>query len=127
MEQSTSTIRGDFGELRAETEIVDVTSSLPKPDPNWVYTDEHGHEHRYEDGYPTLVRVVDATHVDEYGEEWDEWHFECRECGEHVMPGTVGPSPFREFAPGRRSYYLNDEPISEDRFREIAEQYSQGG
>ena len=118
-----SMIAGDFGELRIETEMIDVTSSLPKPDPNWTYTDQHGHQHRYEDGYPTLMRVVDETYVDEFGDEVEDWHFECPQCGEHITPGMVGPSMFREFAPGRTAYYLNDEPITEERFREIAEQY----
>ncbi|GAA4626666.1 hypothetical protein GCM10023196_035810 [Actinoallomurus vinaceus] len=80
---STSIFTGDFGELRVETEMIDVTSSLPKPDPNWTYTDENGHEHRYEDGYPTLVRVVDDRYIDEFGDEMEEAHLECRQCGEH--------------------------------------------
>jgi hypothetical protein len=127
MTDSTNIITGDFGELRIETQMIDVTSSLPRPDKSWTYTDEHGHEHRYDDGYPTLVRVVDATRVDEDGEEWEESHLECRECGEHIAPRMTGPSRFREYAPGRIAAYLNGEPISKERYLEIVEQYSPGG
>lgn len=123
MSESTSAITGDFGELRWETEMIDVTSGLPKPDPNWTFTDLQGHEHRYDDGYPTLVRVVESTTVDEDGEEWDEWHFACRACGQHIEPGTTGPSRFREYAPGRTQAFLNGEPISKERFEELVEQY----
>lgn len=123
---STSIFTGDFGELRVETEMIDVTSGLPRPDENWTYTDQHGHEHRYDDGYPTLIQVVDETYwCPDCNDEHEKTHLECRECGEHINPGLRGPSMFREFIPGPRSYYLNDEPISEQRFREIAAQYEQ--
>jgi hypothetical protein len=114
---SEYTITGDFGELRVETEIIDVTSGLPQLNPHWTYTDEQGHEHRYEEGYPTLVRVVDARHRDEDGEYWEEAHLECRQCHEHITPGTMAPRP--EHVPGRRAAYLNGEPISEQRYEEL--------
>lgn len=125
MSESTSTFTGDFGELRIEIESIDVTSSLPKPDTRWTFTDANGHRHRYEDGaYPTLVRVVDETYwCPDCNEDHEVTHLGCRECGERIEPGMVGPSGFRESIPGLRSYYLNDEPISEERYREIVAQY----
>lgn len=51
--------------------------------------------------------------------EHTETHLECVICGEEIEPGTVAPSGFREFTPGPKSYYLNDEEITEERYREI--------
>lgn len=82
------------------TLTVDVDSETAVSDGNWPsdtwrHRDAAGHEHRRVDhGYPTLRRVIDRTepcdgacgdpdHVWEYG------HWECRECGEWVVPGTV--------------------------------------
>jgi len=48
-----------------------------------------------------------------------ESHLECPLCGETINPGMVDPPPYREVIPGRRSYYLNDEPITEERAREL--------
>jgi hypothetical protein len=111
------------GVLRAETERIEVTSNLPRPDQKWRYTDEQGHEHSWQDGYPTLRTVVDDVYWCEgCQDEHEETHLECSLCGETIEPGMVGPSPFREFIPGRTSYYLDDEPISEERFRELMEQ-----
>lgn len=117
-----------YGELRVETEMIDVTSGLPRPSKSWTYTDQQGHQHRYDDGYPTLVTVVERTYwCDECNDEHQDTHLACGLCGEEISPGVVGPSPFREFAPGRISAYLNDEPISRERYEEImAEIRSQG-
>jgi hypothetical protein len=116
----TPSIRGDFGELVTETEAIEVASSLPRPDRSWRYTDRESHEHYWQDGYPTLTRVVDETYwCADCGDEHTESHLECPLCGEHIEPGTVGPSTFREFMPGRTSYWLNGEPITPERAREI--------
>ncbi|MBO0883672.1 MAG: hypothetical protein J2P17_25720 [Mycobacterium sp.] len=121
---SEYTITADFGELRVETEIIDVSSGLPRSNPHWTYTDQQGHEHRYDNGYPTLARVVDATHRDEDGDEWEEWHYECPQCRERIEPGTIS-GMFTETVPGRQSYYLNDEPISKERFEKLMQQLKQ--
>lgn len=120
---NVTTLQGDFGELRVETEMIDVTSGLPRPDETWSYIDRQGHGHRYDNGYPTLVEVVDRTYwCADCNDEHQDTHLECRICGESIEPGMRGPSPFREFAPGRTAYYLNDEPISPERYQEIVEQ-----
>jgi hypothetical protein len=111
-----SGISGSFGELRIETDQIEVTSNPPKPDKNWRYTDQQGHEHYWQDGYPTLVTIVDKTYwCGECRDEHEEMHLECPICHEHITPGMVGPSGFREFVPGRTSYWLNGKPISEER------------
>lgn len=112
--------RGGFGELRVETDSIEVTSALPKPDKNWRYTDHQGHEHYWSDGYPTLAVVVDRVYwCGDCNDEHEDTHLECPICHEHITPGTVGPSGFREFVPGRTSYYLNNEPITEEHAKRL--------
>lgn len=123
------------GTLEIHTAEVEVTSGLPYANPAWTYTDTHGHAHHYEDGYPTLTRVVDARYWVPEPWEWDEprpnwgegegpgeWveedHLECPQCGEHITPGTTIDS-YRRFIRGPRSAYLNGEPISGERAEEL--------
>lgn len=119
-------------DLRAETEQIDVTSALPYPDERWRFTDAAGHEHRYErqaagDYYPTLrwfvtERYWRADCEDEHTE--GEWI--CPLCDEVITPGTAGPDMFRRYVPGRTTYYLGDEEISEARYRELEAQLRSG-
>ncbi|WP_304452888.1 hypothetical protein [Nocardiopsis sp. YSL2] len=102
------------GELRIERDFVDVTVAA-EPDPNWVYTDQHGHEHRYHPGegdhYPTLVTVMDEPYwCPDCEEEHQFDHLECRLCGEQISPGIRPGTPRK--VPGMWAAYLNDEPIS---------------
>jgi hypothetical protein len=108
----------ELGRLRIETEVIDVTTNLPTADKNWRYTDQHGHEHYWQDGYPTLRTVVDEVVFDDY-DDYDITHLECLICGEVIKPGLKPPSAFREYIPGRTSYYLDSEPISEEEALEI--------
>lgn len=74
------------------------------PDPNWVFVDSYGHEHRWEhadrrdlsrpEALPTLNRSY--VHIDCDGTcgNWDcdgyddpVWH--CILCGDEVTPGTI--------------------------------------
>jgi hypothetical protein len=113
---------GDFGTLRVETDMIDVTSNLPRPDKAWTYTDRAGHDHRWDHGYPTLVVVDEETYwCEDCGDEHTDSHYECPRCGEEIRPGLVGPSLHREYIPGRTEYLLNGEPISEDEARRIIE------
>jgi hypothetical protein len=109
-----STYRGPAGTLRFETARVDVTSSSPRPDQNWRYTDHQRHEHYWQDGYPTLVEVVDRTYwCPDCADEHTDTHLECPLCHEVIVPGLLPPPMWREFAPGRTSYYLDDVEITE--------------
>jgi hypothetical protein len=108
-------------ELRAETERIDVTSALPYADEKWTYTDRHGHQHRYDHGYPTLVWIVDETYwCDDCRDEHEEGHYQCPLCGEHIEPGMAGPDLYRRYIPGMTTYYLNDEEISEAEYQRLA-------
>ena len=74
-------------------------TSLNRPDTAWRFVDKAGHEHRWHaDGHPadsynpesrhtlpTLVNVEDAPGGDDYPAVS---HYECKQCGEHVRPGT---------------------------------------
>ena len=114
------TTSGPWGELTIEVEQIDVTSNLPTRDEKWTYTDQQGHEHYWRDGYPTLTWVIDETWYDEdLDEDVSDGHYECTVCGETVVPGLRGPDTFRRFVPGRRSYRLNDEPITEEQAKQI--------
>jgi hypothetical protein len=119
-----STIRGDFGELVIETEQIEITSNLPRPDHSWRYTDEQGHGHYWaDDSYPTLRRVNDRTYwCGDCCDDHTDSHWECPLCGETIEPGLTGPSGFREFMSGRTSYLLNGEPISKERAEQIMAQ-----
>ncbi len=103
------------GVLRMERDVIDVTSISPRPDPNWVYVDGHGHEHRMYDGvWSTLRRVVTSSYwCPDCGDEHEASHWACAVCGEPVQPGMVGPGLAREFVPGRARYWLDDVEIGE--------------
>jgi DNA-directed RNA polymerase subunit RPC12/RpoP len=110
-------------DLRVEVERLDVTSDSPYADESWTFTDQAGHQHRYDHGYPTLSWVVDETWwCEDCGDEHTEGHYECPLCGERIIPGTAGPDRVRRYAPGRTSYYLGDEEISPERYQELLAQ-----
>lgn len=104
--------------LEMWSDPIEVTSNSPRPDPKWSFTDEHGHTHTWESG--TWHRVQDDPDeppfwFDVDGEEHNApSHTECKLCGEHVHPGTRGPSAFREFIPGPLHCTLNGQPISRE-------------
>lgn len=122
-----SEVTGDFGTLRAEVDMIDVTSALPYADESWTYTDQQGHRHRYGKGYPTLTWIVDERYWDEgLGEEVEDGHWECPLCGEPITPGTQVDYSKR-YIPGMTHYYLNDEEISEADYQRVAAQITQRG
>jgi len=109
--------------LERAVDMVDVTSGLPRADKDWAYTDRQGHPHRWVEGgshYPSLIWVVDQTYwCEDCEEEHTDGHEECRYCGEHVTPGTVGPPGHREYIPGMTSYYLDGEPVTPEQYQAL--------
>jgi hypothetical protein len=107
------------GTLTKRAEPIDVTSDSDRgPNPDWSGTDGHGHRHHAERTtagvrYPTLLRVYDKDPP--WCEDCSEAHrvswWVCPACGETVHPGTLGPSPFRQFIPGPTSYGLGGNEI----------------
>jgi hypothetical protein len=118
-----TTVTGEFGTLRAEVEMIDVTSRGPRPDKAWRYTDAAGHQHFWRDGWPTLEWLVTERYwCEDCQDEHAEGEWICPLCEEVITPNMVGPSMFKERIPGLTSYYLNDEPISGQRYRELVAQ-----
>lgn len=105
---TTVTIDGEQvrGTLTVEQQSIEVPPTmLPQPDLNWRYTDERGHEHHYDNGYPTLETVVTGTWwCQDCHEEHAETALACRQCGEHITPGTKPPSPFPTYVQGPSSW-----------------------
>ncbi len=117
--------------LTAETERIETTSLGPRPDPSWSFTDTQGHDHHWDDGYPTLTWVQDQEDytVVEDGEleSYPGWgHYECSICGEEIRPAQRGPSPFRSFMPAATRYCLDGEPITEDEARALLSHENDG-
>ena len=94
------------GLLTIQHETVQIPPSmLPEPDPDWHHVDKAGHEHRYDDGYPTLEDVVVGTWwCLDCHEHHERTELRCRVCGEAIQPGTRPPSPFPTYIPGRSSW-----------------------
>lgn len=85
-----------------ERSMIEVTS-LHRPDMDWLFTDDAGHEHRWFHGkvpghtrgysprvaytLPTLIEVKDPSVYDEDGEEIPCSHYECKVCRETIEPG----------------------------------------
>jgi hypothetical protein len=124
-----STVRLPDGRvLEIEVDMIDVTSGLPQPDEGWTYTDHVGHPHRWDNGYPTLVLVIDETYwCTDCGDEHTDDHWECPLCGEEIKPGTRGPDLFRRYIPGLTSYSLDGEPITREQAMALAQQVIEEG
>lgn len=96
-------------EVNRTCDVIDVTSSLPQPDPRWSFVDRQGHVVTWKN----VAWVVAGTGFDEDGEERDTGEYRCPECGEVVRPATrVDSSP--RFIPGMRRTFVKvagDGPI----------------
>lgn len=118
-----STVTGAFGTLRMEQDLIPIDTNLPQPDKNWRHTDSHDHDHSWQEGpdhYPTLEWIVDDTWwCTDCEDDHQDGHWACRLCGEEVTPGQRPPPTWRQYLPGQKSYYLNDEPISETEAKQI--------
>jgi hypothetical protein len=101
-------------QMTVDIDQVDVTSPFPSPHHHWRFTDAEGHEHRWDHGYPTLTRVVDAEHWCDGNEgiarhdphmATDEAHYECAICGEVIEP-EMDPPYTPKTIPGHITYTL---------------------
>lgn len=92
------------------TEMVDISTGLPKPDHNWSYTDGAGHFHAYDqtkdalDRYPTLKIRIEEVPCGESDHDSDcdganIRHYHCRLCDEELNPGLI-PGPHYDVMPG---------------------------
>jgi hypothetical protein len=103
-----------------EVDAIEVTGFSMKPDPNWTYLDRAGHLHDH--SRALLITVQDNPddppfYFDEDGEEYNAPdHLECSICHEHIDPGLIPPSPYREFIQGMTRYYRDGEPITPEEY-----------
>lgn len=123
----TRTANGDVFDMQRE--MIDVTRAS-RPDPQWQVMDAHGHRHQwYTNGeparrydplatyeLPTLLTVFDGWRYDEDGERYAMEHYECRACGQRIVPGTTADSE-TVYIPGLASYRINGESVSPDEFK----------
>lgn len=97
----------------------------PRADPAWRFTDAAGHEHRWHGrepsaSLPTLVLVEDEP-TEHYpdGDPIPASHYECLQCREVIVPGTVvDTSPF--YVPARpedHGYYVNGQRVTLAEFK----------
>jgi hypothetical protein len=86
------------------------------PDKKWRYTDKAGHEHRYEDGYPTLKEVIEFVpcgYEDCNCDGHEISHYECPECGERIRPGVAQET---HYSYGRKQYYVDGAQVPEEQY-----------
>lgn len=118
-------LRGQDGseqvfEMRQEyTQVSDMGGS--EADPDWVFTDGAGHEHRRVGrAVPTLVTVQDTPggwcHDCQDEHEGDS-HQECAQCREEVRPGTRFRAPGMVMIPGMSEYRIDGEYVTPDEFK----------
>ena len=97
---AVTTRSGRDWSLDVRRDWIDITAGVPSPNERWVFTDSHGHEHRYDKGYPTLDFVVDEQHwcmgnegLYAHDPHWavDESHYECKACRERIRPAVDPP------------------------------------
>lgn len=83
------------------------------PDPEWVWEDDRGHEHRAERSgegsvtYPTLVWVVTKSWwCEDCRDMHDEGEYRCKLCKQTVKPRTKYRPAGSKTVPGRRTIEL---------------------
>lgn len=107
-ETPTLTVNGYPARFDVSSKPVEVTSDRDSVDPNWRYTDDQGHAHYYDGGYPTLDHIIDASHWCDGTEGLynhdphlavDADHYECLICRQTVAPGVI-PAGTPQFIAG---------------------------
>jgi len=91
--------------------MIEVTS-LSRPNESWSFTDHEGHVHQWEwpsgkriyalaepASLPTCMQVEDAPYWTEDGDEIKQFHWECKDCHEHVKPGYK-PDDYQQYILG---------------------------
>lgn len=113
--------------IRVEREMInfDYMSDI---DANWKYTDKAGHRHYCDyDGsvhYPTLAVIQDGTWwCEDCGDEHEDSHLACLQCGERITPGTTGPG--RKWIPGRVNATIDGEPATMDEIQALIRENTQ--
>lgn len=118
---ATSILHTEDGHtFRMKQEHEEYTTAAPETDKAWRATDSNGHEHYWQDGYPTLEWVVTGGYWCEmHNEDHEEGEWRCRECGEHVPPGMKHPGPRVITVPTMRRYFVDDREVGKDEFDQL--------
>lgn len=118
---------GRMPTLETDTEVVEYrTLGGPEPDPDWTYTDKAGHQHHYTKDYPhwpTLKWILDRTYwCESCQDDHEEGHWACAICEEEIKPGEVNRAPRTISRPGRITYLVDGEPVTKERFDDVAKE-----
>lgn len=92
-------------------------------DPNWVYTDKAGHEHRPVDGkYPSLQTQTEFVPCDdpECCDGYDAEYTECVQCGERI---SIGTRPATFYQTGYASYLIDGVPVTQGEYEQSLKGY----
>lgn len=124
------TLHGKRHRLEMYMEPLDVTRSS-RPDEHWRFVDSSGHVHQWEwpDGVrhyrpdqpatiPTTKEVITASWIDEDGDECEEAHLECVQCGAVVKPGYTADT-HRQYIAGPTTYLVDGVSVSPEEYARI--------
>lgn len=134
-----STVTDNDGrEFRMECDPIEVTSNH-RPDERWQHTDLAGHTHQWEwpsgkrlysptqqATLPTLHWVKTGVRYDEDGEEYEVGEYRCLQCQAVVEPRFTADR-CRQYIPGLRRCYINDQPVSHEEFERAVKEAIDGG
>lgn len=94
------------GVLKVTQQRIDISTSGPKPDPDWTFVDSASHFHaRAGDEYPTLIKKAERRDCDGScggvceGEGYGVTVYSCMLCRERIEPGMI-PGPHYDTMPG---------------------------
>lgn len=120
-----------FSWRRDKTPVYTLGNRWEEPDPEWVFVDAAGHEHKWDrpNGVTNSHKVQTGTSVFDDGDGyWDEVpHFElrCNLCEEPLEPGyryQYGP----KFIQGPIHYYVDDQPVTKAEYDAAREETQHG-
>jgi len=112
--------------------MIDVTN-IERPHVEEMLIDKAGHEHpwcvngnpatEYNPIYfydiPSLIWIIDGTTYDEDGEEIENGHYECRICGERVIPNYISDC-WKRYIAGPKWFKINGENVTQEEFERRA-------
>src|SRR5688572_15765910 len=123
-------VKGDTM-FEAGSELIDVTSSH-RTDTSWRFTDAAGHIHQWWDKgdgkpagaynpnnkyyIPSVEVVSDGKGYWEDGDEYEKWHYECKECRQHITPGYTADTT-KQYISGLRWFKIDGQYVTPEEFK----------
>jgi len=111
-------------------DLIEATS-MHRPNPDWVYVDPQGHEHRWtltKDGvviqgyHPSAQADVlscgwqSVDYYTEEGEKIDIGYHICAQCGVRINPGYMADET-HQYVRGLRHFRIDGKDVSPDVFK----------